>query len=629
MLFVFSPNKASAATIDVAMGSASSTNSDSICQLEEAMANINDGAQTYADCVEVGAYGTNDTVNLPVGTITGADNYGSGFYVGLNNKSISVIGQGKDSTTIEGVNFNLSGSGIIASSALFKDFKMTVSIATDGNYDLTVEGMEFDTDNGGGAPIAIYTGGGDLTIKDSYFHNEDMDFNLYSGSSMESFVKVNYGEDINVIIENSTFKGGNEGVDIFAGSGFTANALIKNSTFTGMRGVDGFVPAGIRVVAYDGTINYTTINNTFSDMRYDGFNGSGLSAAAIQESIVYEDSSTIHHTAQNDLYAVGNGNDNEAVNYDRFNGSGIGTFITTSLGGNISSDNSFSTRLTQASDKHSQTTLASFLGVLADNGGSVPTLALTDGSPAINAGTNVAGMTTDARGAARPQGGFFDAGAYELAFAEEPGSGNNGGGNSGNSGSSNTTTTTNPSLKSPASSASQFSLRPITITTPAGTNISSSNTVTEAFLGTQDPGYQYPLGLVNFSFATTQTDNQVTLTFVTDLKPNQVKPRKYNSDTKTYTDIKDYTLTETTVNGQHALVLTYTITDNGDLDLDKTTGVINDPVGLAVTNDTYSRLANTGQNTILATVIAGAMITASTAMLLTTKLKKKVRYLFR
>ena len=37
----------------------------------------------------------------------------------------------------------------------------------------------------------------------------------------------------------------------------------------------------------------------------------------------------------------------------------------------------------------------------------VPTLALQEGSPAINAGTTVSGMTTDAEEVARPQGGAF------------------------------------------------------------------------------------------------------------------------------------------------------------------------------------------------------------------------------
>ena len=137
------------------------------------------------------------------------------------------------------------------------------------------------------------------------------------------------------------------------------------------------------------------------------------------------------------------------------------------------------------------------------------------------------------------------------------------------------------------------------------------------------------LGLVNFTFNTSQTDNQVTLTFITDLKPNQVKPRKYNPDSKAYTDLTNYTLTETTVDGKHALVLTYTITDNGDLDTNKTTGIISDPVGLAMSNSTYDQLANTGQESLVAGLVAGLTMIAGSIALITTRLKDKVKYSFK
>jgi hypothetical protein len=51
---------------------------------------------------------------------------------------------------------------------------------------------------------------------------------------------------------------------------------------------------------------------------------------------------------------------------------------------------------------------------LADNGGSIPTLALLAGSPAINAGTNTGCPATDQRGF--PRVGTCDIGAYEYAL---------------------------------------------------------------------------------------------------------------------------------------------------------------------------------------------------------------------
>ncbi len=56
-------------------------------------------------------------------------------------------------------------------------------------------------------------------------------------------------------------------------------------------------------------------------------------------------------------------------------------------------------------------------------------------------------------------------------------------------------------------------------------------------------------------------------------------------------------MSETTIDGKHALVLTYTIIDNGELDLNPTAGTISDPIGLAVSNSTYDQLASTGENT--------------------------------
>ena len=53
------------------------------------------------------------------------------------------------------------------------------------------------------------------------------------------------------------------------------------------------------------------------------------------------------------------------------------------------------------------------LDVLALNGGPTPTMRLLPGSPALNAGSNPAGLTTDQRGAARVIGAAADMGAFE------------------------------------------------------------------------------------------------------------------------------------------------------------------------------------------------------------------------
>jgi CSLREA domain-containing protein len=96
-----------AATINVTSYATDTLNgADSQCSLREAITNINNGATTYADCIPSGSYGTGDTINIPAGTYTtaiagtGDDLNASGDYD--INKSVSIVGTGASSTTING-----------------------------------------------------------------------------------------------------------------------------------------------------------------------------------------------------------------------------------------------------------------------------------------------------------------------------------------------------------------------------------------------------------------------------------------------------------------------------------------------------------------------------------------------
>lgn len=135
--------------------------------------------------------------------------------------------------------------------------------------------------------------------------------------------------------------------------------------------------------------------------------------------------------------------------------------------------------------------------------------------------------------------------------------------------------TTTPSTPAP---------QPVSLDTPAGSNITSFTSVPSSSIPS-DGSYTYPLGLLSFDVSVEPgSTNQVTLTFQTDLKPNQVTARKYNTATKQYSTVPGATVTETTMNGNHALALSYSITDGGALDQDgSVNGVIVDSVGLAVT----------------------------------------------
>lgn len=122
----------------------------------------------------------------------------------------------------------------------------------------------------------------------------------------------------------------------------------------------------------------------------------------------------------------------------------------------------------------------------------------------------------------------------------------------------------------------------IELTLPSGTTVTCHSPVKETGLSAQDGVFSYPVGLVDFCFSGADTSNDISLVFITELKPNEVVVRKFNPTTKQYATITGASVTETTLSGQHALRVTYTITDNGPLDTDPDTGEIADPVGLAV-----------------------------------------------
>lgn len=122
----------------------------------------------------------------------------------------------------------------------------------------------------------------------------------------------------------------------------------------------------------------------------------------------------------------------------------------------------------------------------------------------------------------------------------------------------------------------------ITLTTPDGTTITCHTAAKESSLSKKDAAYAYPVGLVDFCFSGAGETNEVSLVFVTDLKPSDVVVRKYNPTSQQYATLGEATVTETTYNSQHALLVTYNIADNGPLDTDPDTGEVADPVGLGV-----------------------------------------------
>jgi len=121
--------------------------------------------------------------------------------------------------------------------------------------------------------------------------------------------------------------------------------------------------------------------------------------------------------------------------------------------------------------------------------------------------------------------------------------------------------------------------------TPGGTVITSFTAAPEASQDAKDVAFDFPLGLNSFTMTVPSGSTQlVTLSYVTDLTPSKVTVRKYNATTKTYSTITGATVSEDNFDGQHVLIVEYSITDGGTLDQDGiVNGVIVDPVGLGTT----------------------------------------------
>lgn len=121
------------------------------------------------------------------------------------------------------------------------------------------------------------------------------------------------------------------------------------------------------------------------------------------------DGASLDVTAANVLLA---GNTDEGAPKNCASPTTAPLFDPVSLGGNLSDDATCGSVFSHATD---QNNISAGLGSLTEDAGTwvMPLLA---NSPAVDTGVTVAGITEDQRGAARPQGGGFDIGAYESGF---------------------------------------------------------------------------------------------------------------------------------------------------------------------------------------------------------------------
>lgn len=121
----------------------------------------------------------------------------------------------------------------------------------------------------------------------------------------------------------------------------------------------------------------------------------------------------------------------------------------------------------------------------------------------------------------------------------------------------------------------------------SGDCISNSNpsAVAENTLGSQDPAYDYPLGIISFEVGCKNAGETATVSVYCFCEVTPVDgtiARKYDEDTGEYTTIDSAVIEEVTIGGQRALKMTYDVVDGGELDEDGlSNGTIIDPVGFA------------------------------------------------
>lgn len=394
--------------------------------------NINDQAQTNTDCVETGAYGTNDTITIPEGKVLLTAN------TPALTSAVTIQGSGMDQTIIDG-----GGQYVTITHGNSTDFtikKLRIEGYTDfaissNGGNVSIDQVEVDGSSAtfsSNNQFAIFLqnsqpSASTMKISNSYVHDIGTSNN---GGTLQSVILVSKSAAVNTaLVENVTVAniyGGGVATAVSIGSGFVGggtgsmNATVRNTTISNVHASSG--PAsGITPLSFGVTnethlaVESSTITNLSGVDIGFGYTNAGIGAATV--------SSDPNQQTHSDVTVVNSILDGQCATVDIGSlvigpGAGTGAQSITSHGGNLSSDNSCKDYFTQSTDQNNVGNLASTLGTLSNNGGYVPTIPLMQGSPAIDAGVNVSGLTTDARLAARPQGTAFDSGAYESPYSK-------------------------------------------------------------------------------------------------------------------------------------------------------------------------------------------------------------------
>ncbi|MDH4184161.1 MAG: CSLREA domain-containing protein [Nitrospinota bacterium] len=427
---------------------------DTSCSLREAVNNVNSvGVDTTGgDCViSAGA----DTISIPAGTytLTGASGDDANLSGDLDIlQSVTITGAGAGSTIINGGGIDRVIHVTAAVTATIGNVTITGGSADSGAgmyivggiitiSNSTFSGNTTTAGHGGG----MFVNAGTLTISNSTFSGNTAT-NAGGGG-----VFVNAGT---LAISNSTFSGntatnGGGGVSTGSGSSTISNSTfsgnttssggggvyargvttLSNSTFSGNKATSGggIYNSGTLTVTnsaitgnsvtslgggvFDWLLTSTTLTNTTVSGNHSKSDGGGLYNFG---ALTLTNCTITGNTAGKicpGIYRSGSVSASNSIiagNVGTLGNCGSGGITTN--GYNIDSDGTCG--FTGVGDISNSTTILTYLGALANNGGPTMTRALLSGSPAIDMGSCVNGA--DQRGTARPQGSTCDMGAYEA-----------------------------------------------------------------------------------------------------------------------------------------------------------------------------------------------------------------------
>ncbi|MBP7807167.1 hypothetical protein KA047_01585 [Candidatus Saccharibacteria bacterium] len=137
----------------------------------------------------------------------------------------------------------------------------------------------------------------------------------------------------------------------------------------------------------------------------------------------------------------------------------------------------------------------------------------------------------------------------------------------------------------------------------------------EVNLTAQDSDYTYANGLFDIAGDCGTPGFTTTIKlYYYDVDSDGLVFRKYNPASQAYTTVTDAAITETTIYGQAVTVVTYDLTDGGELDTDGlVNGEFEDPAGLAsqIEQETAATLADTGSPMVVPAIAALVLLASA------------------